>query len=167
LSDNDRSGGQPDALPDLTVESSLWQLDPKGEKAPAVALNDLDSARSRSEIRMGSEKYSVEGSIGEGGMGKVYRVLDRDLHRTVALKMVLDGQPELERRFLEEAQVMGQLEHPNIVSVYELGVTKDRRPYYTMPLVRGKTLREILDALLRKDAAVTRVGHRRGGGVSH
>jgi serine/threonine-protein kinase len=157
LSDNDRSGGQPDALPDLTVQSSLWQLDPKGEKAPAVALNDLDSARPRSEIRMGSEKYSVEGSIGEGGMGKVYRVLDRDLHRTVALKMVLDGQAELERRFLEEAQVMGQLEHPNIVSVYELGVTKDRRPYYTMPLVRGKTLREILDALLRKDAAVTRV----------
>jgi len=149
-------GGEPDPSPDLTVESSLFKLDPAGDSCPAVGLNDLE-ATPRPEIKMGPDKYAVEGSIGEGGMGKVYRVFDRDLGRSVALKMVLDGQPELERRFLEEAQVMGQLEHPNIVSVYELGITKDRRPYYTMPLVRGKTLREILDALASGDPAVTKV----------
>ena len=59
--------------------------------------------------------------------------------------------PDLVRRFVEEAQIGGQLQHPGIVPVYELGTFADRRPYFTMKLVKGRTLAELLDG--RQDPA--------------
>jgi serine/threonine protein kinase len=52
--------------------------------------------------------------------------------------------PELVRRFVEEAQIGGQLQHPGVVPVYELGTLGDRRPYFTMKLVKGQTHAELL-----------------------
>src|SRR5262249_45775029 len=88
-------------------------------------------------------RYRVLGEIGRGGMGLVLRSHDPELGRDLALKVMLGdhaGHPEVVQRFHEEAQVGGQLQHPGMVPVYELGRADDGRPYFTMKLVKGETL---------------------------
>ncbi len=85
--------------------------------------------------------------IGRGGMGAVFKGRDTELGRELAVKVLLDDhrdRPELIRRFLEEAQIAGQLQHPGVAPVYELGRFPDNRPYFTMKLVQGHTLSELL-----------------------
>jgi len=86
-------------------------------------------------------RYAVLGVLGEGGMGRVYEVTDRELGRSVALKELgFEGTTvELARRFLVEALVTANLEHPGIVPVYERGV-RNGRPYYTMRRLPSRTL---------------------------
>jgi serine/threonine protein kinase len=99
-------------------------------------------------------RYVVRRLQGEGGLGRVYAAYDRDLNREVALKRMREdqaGHPEAVRRFLREAQVTGQLEHPNIVPVYELARgPEDDQPFYVMRLVRGPTLRDAGTAYHRR-----------------
>jgi serine/threonine protein kinase len=104
-------------------------------------------------------RYTYVGEYGRGGMGRVLLVHDEILGRDLALKELLphlanDGQDNkltpvrmampLIARFLQEARITGQLEHPSIVPVYELGHRKDGTLYYTMKLVRGKTLHKAI-----------------------
>jgi serine/threonine-protein kinase len=80
-------------------------------------------------------------------MGAVLKGRDPDLGRDLAVKVLLashQDKPEFVRRFVEEAQIAGQLQHPGIVPVYELGAFADNRPYFTMKLVRGRTLATLL-----------------------
>ena len=80
-------------------------------------------------------------------MGVVLKGRDPDLGRDLAVKVLLEThkeKPDLVRRFVEEAQIGGQLQHPGVVPVYELGTFGDRRPYFTMKLVKGQTLAELL-----------------------
>lgn len=96
--------------------------------------------------RPGEEKYVIAGEIARGGMGVILRSVDRDIRRDVAMKILLSDQKDRSRqRFVEEAQITGQLEHPNIVPVHDLGVDADGRLFFTMKLVKGKSLAEILD----------------------
>ncbi|MEK7414180.1 MAG: serine/threonine-protein kinase [Planctomycetota bacterium] len=98
------------------------------------------------------EKYIVDQELGRGGMGAVLRVVDRDLHRDVAMKVLIGEQsPRDRRRFVEEAQITGQLEHPNIVPVHDIGVDANQRLYFTMKLVRGRSLSDVID-LVRSNA---------------
>src|SRR3954469_20739436 len=86
--------------------------------------------------------YEVQGELGRGGMGVVYRAWHLRLDRPVALKMLLVGpfaRPKERERFLREAQALAALEHPNIVQVYEFG-DLDGLPYFTMEYVRGGSL---------------------------
>jgi serine/threonine-protein kinase len=88
------------------------------------------------------------GEIARGGMGVVLKGRDPDLGRDLAVKVLLEThkeKPDLVRRFVEEAQINGQLQHPGIVPVHELGTFGDRRPYFTMKLVKGQTLAELLN----------------------
>jgi len=96
-------------------------------------------------------KYDVKEEIGRGGIGKVMVAFDHTIGREIALKELIssaeDGRiPSLDKmrsdeaRFLREACVTGQLEHPGIVPVYEIGRKPDENRYYTMRLVRGVTL---------------------------
>jgi serine/threonine-protein kinase len=81
-------------------------------------------------------------------MGVILKGRDNDLGRDLAVKVLLErhgGNPELLRRFVEEAQIAGQLQHPGVVPVYELGAFADRRPYFAMKLVKGRTLAEVMD----------------------
>ncbi len=97
-----------------------------------------------------NEKYVVDGELGRGGMGAVLRVVDRDLHRDVAMKVLLNDQGERDRRrFIEEAQITGQLEHPNIVPVHDIGVDGNGSMFFTMKLVRGQSLADVLDLVRR------------------
>jgi eukaryotic-like serine/threonine-protein kinase len=95
------------------------------------------------------EKYQFFGEIARGGMGAVLRGRDVDLGRELAVKVLLEAhkdKPELVKRFVEEAQIGGQLQHPGVVPVYELGGFADRRPFFTMKLVKGRTLAEMLSS---------------------
>lgn len=104
-------------------------------------------------------RYVVQGELARGGMGVVHRVYDADARRVVAMKRLLDPNDApagegagahlvVDRRlgrFLEEAQVTSQLNHPGIVPVHEIGVDDRGRAYFTMEMVRGEDLRHVLD----------------------
>ena len=102
-------------------------------------------------------RYQLLGEIARGGMGVVLKGRDVDVGRDVAVKVLLEkhrDSPEMVRRFVEEAQIAGQLQHPGIVPVYELGRLPDARLYIAMKLIRGRTLAALLEG--RADAAEDR-----------
>jgi serine/threonine protein kinase len=91
-------------------------------------------------------------------MGEVFVCLDQDTRRQVALKRMLPqtaADAKRRARFVEEAQVTAQLEHPNIVPVYELGQDEQGNAYYTMKLVRGRSLADILKQMKEASAGKT------------
>jgi WD40 repeat protein len=111
----------------------------------------------------GEARYEVLGEVARGGMGRVLRVRDRRLGRELAMKVLDPGAADgrLFARFLEEARLTSQLDHPSIVGVYDAGELEDGRVFYTMPLVDGRTLDEVLE-LTRRGAegwSRTRVLH--------
>jgi serine/threonine protein kinase len=89
-------------------------------------------------------RYEIIEAIGVGGMGRVYRALDRELGREVALKLLHDPPPDAAagERTLREARIIARLEHPGIVPVHDAGQTRDGRVFYVMKLVRGERLDE-------------------------
>ncbi len=95
-----------------------------------------------------AERYSMIRIHKEGGLGRVWLVHDNDLNRDVALKEIRKTESpdsEVWQRFVREARVTGQLEHPNIVPVHELDRGgADKQPFYTMQFVRGRTLGEAI-----------------------
>jgi len=95
-----------------------------------------------------SRRLQLLGEIARGGMGAVLKGRDNDIGRDLAVKVLLEehrDKPDLIRRFIEEAQIGGQLQHPGIVPIYELGAFADRRPYFAMKLIKGRTLSSLLD----------------------
>ena len=103
-----------------------------------------------------SLRYTLTRLHAEGGLGKIWIAHDTDLNRDVALKEIKAStapNPESSRRFLKEAQITGQLEHPNIVPVYELARRKeDDQPFYTMRFLRGQTFRDAIAEFHRRRA---------------
>ena len=93
-------------------------------------------------------RYSITRLHAEGGLGRVWVASDTDVNREVVLKEIRPQKADdaqTVKRFVHEAQVTGQLEHPNIVPVYELGWRPQTGlPYYTMRFIRGKTLRDMI-----------------------
>jgi serine/threonine protein kinase len=92
-------------------------------------------------------RYFIEGEIAHGGVGIVLRAHDAAFQRSLAVKVLLTqhrGRPDIAQRFLEEAQVMGQLQHPGIPPVYDLGELPDGRPYFALKLINGQTLAALL-----------------------
>jgi len=99
-------------------------------------------------------RYMVFGELARGGMGVVLHGRDVDLGRDVAIKVLREeyaDQSAMIQRFIEEAQVAGQLQHPGVIPVYEIGLDASRRPFFSMKLVRGRTL----SALLRERPGLT------------
>ncbi len=98
-----------------------------------------------------ASRYESEGELGRGGMGTVYKTWDRDLRRHLAMKVaqtsLSDVTPSARvtlARFLEEAQVTGQLEHPAIVPLHDIGIDAQARAFFTMRLIQGRDLREVI-----------------------
>ncbi len=91
-------------------------------------------------------RYAVQALLGRGGMGAIWRVHDARLRRDLAMKVILNQviSGDALTRFAQEAQVTGQLEHPNIVPVHDMGRTADGAVYFTMKLVRGRALSAVL-----------------------
>ena len=91
-------------------------------------------------------RYDDLGLLGEGGLGEVRRVYDRELDRVVAMKLLREdvANPASIARFLEEARLSARLQHPGIVPVHDVGRRPDGRLYFTMQVVEGRTLREVV-----------------------
>ena len=109
-------------------------------------------------------RYLDLGLIGVGGMGEVRRVQDRELHRTIAMKIIrpeLLGRSSLVSRFLEEAKVGAQLQHPGVPPVHELGELADGRLYFTMKEIRGRPFSELILEVHSAEGGMTEVGLRR------
>lgn len=102
----------------------------------------------------GITQYALGQPIGEGGAGRVFLGVDRDLRRSIAIKVLHEKHRTnalLLRAFIEEAIITGGLEHPNIVPVYHLGFSDDLGPYYVMKRLDGITLGTALQGLRRHD----------------
>ena len=124
----------------------------RGEERPIRPHSD-----EMAHLASDAGRYHLLGEIARGGMGVVLKGRDEDLGRDLAVKVLLEkhrDNPELVRRFVEEAQIGGQLQHPGIVPVYELGQLPDDRLFIAMKLLRGRTLAALLEA--RKDPAEDR-----------
>lgn len=95
-------------------------------------------------------KFEIEERLGEGGLGSVYRAVDIECKREVALKILKEHvavDAEWRARFLREAKTLSGLQHSNIVAIYSLGLTNDNRPYIAMEYLKGQSVRTILTAL--------------------
>lgn len=92
------------------------------------------------------ERYEVLSVLGTGGMGEVLLCHDRNIGRDVAMKVIRKSHEMSPRRwrFIREARVQGQLEHPAVVPLYDLGLDPDGNLYFTMKRIRGKSLKTVL-----------------------
>lgn len=91
-------------------------------------------------------KYTLHGEIARGGMGRIYTGEDKDLERNVAVKISTAGD-ESDTRFWKEAKVLARLAHPNIVPIHATGRDEADRPFYSMKLIKGRTLQQVINAL--------------------
>jgi serine/threonine protein kinase len=108
---------------------------------PSDATNGVD------DVPLHIGEYQIEGEIDRGGMGLILRGHDPSLDRELAFKVIrgsLKDRPAAVRRFVAEAQITGQLQHPGIPPVHELGRCPDGRPYFSMKLIKGHTLEKLL-----------------------
>ncbi len=135
-----------------TQPASLPSSLPQGVDASAFILERLQAHGAK------HTRYVQRGELARGGMGQILRVWDEDLRRELAMKVVLDESgraaageipPKVLGRFLEEAQVTGQLDHPGIVPVHELGLDEHGAVFFTMRLVRGRDLKEVFELVPR------------------
>ncbi|WP_438014536.1 serine/threonine-protein kinase [Sorangium sp. So ce315] len=139
----------------------------KGGDSHGQSPTPVNPSRARAElsdIASDGPRYEVRSLLGVGGMGEVHFCRDRRIGRDVAMKVIRTehlGDTTLRHRFIREARVQGQLEHPSIVPVYDLGVDPKGSAYFTMKRLRGMTLSRILNELREGDAAVTQSFSRR------
>ena len=118
------------------------------EEIPVGGEHEVDARTIRREAIPTPAHLAIYRELGRGGMGRVHPATDRNLLRHVALKRLdreLAREPMYKEGFVAEAQMTGQLEHPNIVPVHELAVSEQGVPYFTMKLVRGVDLEKWLD----------------------
>ncbi|GEM_PF-5821124 len=135
-------------------------------------LAALLASRPASELPKSIGRYEVLSLLGRGGGGAVYRVRNPNLGRIEALKLLGGTTLEDRARFERETRVLGQLNHPNIVPIYEVGIVEGR-PYYTMECVAGESVADILKRtgalppraamiIARDSARALAVAHERG-----
>ena len=120
------------ALRESKAEGEDPIMRPQSQEVPAPSSN---------------RRYQLQGEIARGGLGVIIKGRDTDLGRDLAIKVLLDAHkdtPEVIQRFVEEAQIGGQLQHPGITPIYELGLFADQRPFIAMKLVRGETLSNLM-----------------------
>jgi serine/threonine-protein kinase len=98
-------------------------------------------------------RYQLRAEIGRGGVGRVVTAYDRQIGRTVALKILREEHStdaEVRRRFVEEGQIAAQLEHPSVIPVHDLGVLPDGQLFYTMRIVERRSLATVLRHRLQR-----------------
>ena len=110
-----------------------------------------------SDLTAIEEQYEVLEKVGQGGMKKIYRVKERKTNRFVAMaKMVSSSHRESVEYFLREARLTSSLQHPNIVTVHSIGLDEDANPYFTMELLKGNTLAEVVKADYKQEVQGSR-----------
>lgn len=133
---------EPISLASIAPPKQLSQ-DPQVEQSLSLRLTEGVQSHQR-------DRYEDLGVLGVGGMGEVRRVRDKELNRTLAQKIIhpkMLKHDSVLSRFIEEAQIGAQLQHPNIVPVHELGRLADGRLYFTMSEIRGRPFGELIDSV--------------------
>lgn len=143
LDEQSADGGQPaNPLSPRTVRRTV--LPENGLLASSTTLPRLTFTE--------KQRYVSQREIGSGSMGLIDLALDTDIQRNVAIKTLRRSRdPAAIARMTDEIRIAGQLEHPNIVPVHDVGVNADGDYFFVMRLVNGLTLREIIDGLIAKD----------------
>ena len=144
-------------LPTLVMPSPTALAQHLGaDLPPTLELPELDDPDDTADIEssgihdrtLSLGRFQLLGELGRGGMGRVLEVHDPELRRNVAVKVLLDPTALEEgqlARFVAEAQLTSQLEHPGIIPVYEMGATEDGKLFFVMKKVQGRTLKDLLE----------------------
>lgn len=111
-------------------------------------------------------RYRIIEEIGRGGMGKVYRAHDPQLERTVALKLIISGERGNTERFLREARATASLKHPNIVTIYDIGVEAGR-PFFAMDYIEGESLQSLMKKDVLRIPQIVDIMIKVGNAVAH
>ena len=133
------------------------QLDERLQMSRTSVLTDMAAARGEQAVPKGLQKlvtdqgtdarYHISRPLAAGGMGAVLHIEDNDFRRGAAMKVIhgkFANDPQALERFLAEAQVTAQLEHPNIVPIHDMGVMPDGSLYFTMKLIEGMSLGDVV-----------------------
>jgi len=137
----------------LVSRGNFESLDTLVESFEPVSLrlfaDDEEPEKTEARPRLGGlQRYEDLGAIGAGGTAEVRRVRDTLLNRVVAMKTARGSvlkRPKLTARFVEEAQATSQLQHPNIVPVYDAGVLSEGEVWFTMKEVRGLSMSTVIE----------------------
>ena len=147
---------RPAAASRPSPSSAISTLAPKSVPSPESGEQAVISGLPPDAVHEES-RYIERELLGEGGMGRIYLCKDERVGRDVAMKVLRTKyakQPDTLARFVREARIQGQLEHPSIVPVYDLMRRPNGDVCFTMKRVRGKTIEQIVDSLARKDKAL-------------
>lgn len=146
--------------PDETIDTTL-QLEKRDgqdnyrrmDSVPAI----VDPASGSLGAPISLDRYTLRKQVGKGAMGEVHLCKDNRIGRDVAMKVIMpaaQSDAQARARFVREARVQGQLEHPAIVPVYDLGIDPVGAIFFTMKYLRGMTLAQIIRALRHNDSEV-------------
>ncbi|MCG8557234.1 MAG: serine/threonine protein kinase [Proteobacteria bacterium] len=145
------SGSSPSVAARVATSKASGGLPEQSETS-----DDVTGARPRPAMgpQVAVPRYRIGALLGEGGMGKIHLCDDHQIGRKVAMKILRKRyreQPDAVARFVREARIQGQLEHPSIVPVYDLGQEADGSVSFTMKRIRGRTVEEIVNGYLDND----------------
>jgi eukaryotic-like serine/threonine-protein kinase len=170
---HDTLSGADTMVPDTEYVPRTGERASGSDEAPTRRASDgsgggqgaVDVAMGEAVLEVASfeQRYLPRKTLGEGGMGEVKLVHDARIGRDIAAKFMRTthlGRADLRSRFEREARIQGQLEHPAVVPVYDLGLSPSGAPFFTMKRVRGRTIEEILEGL-RKGEASTQAAYGR------
>ncbi|UCE59903.1 MAG: SUMF1/EgtB/PvdO family nonheme iron enzyme [Phycisphaerales bacterium] len=131
-----------DVLADLSPGHTL-----KNPTDAGLCIPDLHE-ESAEAPDLSTEGYDLLDVLGEGGVGIVYKAVQKSIDRNIAVKMAKAGvgkDANAKQKFVSEARITGRLDHPNIVPIHDLNTTPDGKPFYTMKMVRGTPWSEAID----------------------
>jgi serine/threonine protein kinase len=134
-----------------------------GEWTPSTGADRSAFDSTTGDRKPGAMRFQILRQAGRGGLGEVFVAQDDEVPREVALKQIQSRHAhdaDSRARFVQEAQITGGLEHPNIVPVYSLGTYPDGRPYYAMRFIRGESFEKGIDRF-HADVASLRIRDRR------
>ncbi len=145
--DGDHHDGTAEAGVDVPNASAVTFIPSRTPDRTSVkrANTDLGEQRTTTQVR-----YTLQGEIARGGMGRIYRGEDSELARDVAVKISTAGD-DSDSRFWKEAKVLARLAHPNIVPIHATGRDEANRPFYSMKLIKGRTLQRVINDLAAED----------------
>jgi eukaryotic-like serine/threonine-protein kinase len=151
-----------ESLGDCDVEASLGKL--VGADSNTTDRLDPDATSIwRGELAEHDSRYRILHLHNTGGLGTIFKAEDREVKREVALKQMKEeiaSDRQCRSRFIFEAEITGNLEHPGIVPVYGVGQYSDGRPYYAMRFIDGKELREAVGEFHTAEALKSDAGAR-------
>ena len=147
LAPDDADAGADDAQNRGTVVSDIARSE---DGLPSIAPTDSTRKTAAQPPASDEPRYDLVDNFAHGGLGNIWRARDHRIQRDVAYKELLPvalRNKNFLERFLEEAQITGQLEHPGIVPIYDLGWQENGTPFYAMKLVRGMTFKKAIEDL--------------------